>query len=52
MSVDLMFWTVLGLGAVVGLVLAFFAGFVMGRARGRTEGYHRAWGLMGGGKRS
>lgn len=52
MSVDLMFWTVLGLGAVVGLVVAFFAGFVMGRARGHAEGYHRAWGLMGGGKRS
>lgn len=37
--------------AVVACLVAFFAGFVMGRHRGQMEGYRKAWGLMGGGRR-
>ena len=52
MSFETVALIVLGVGICVLGPMAFFVGFVMGRARGHAEGYHRAWGLMGGGKRS
>jgi len=48
---EVMLWIVVGVLICSVLPVAFISGFYLGRARGHAEGYHRAWGIMGGANR-